>query len=122
MAVSLRRKPSLSASKIAIKETSGKFSATGSIIASVVGMLSGVLSVIFGFVVMALSDGYYESSQSYGGDAYTGIQNAAAQTANNVEDLAVIAKNGMGFLLIVLGIAIACYFMLKLFSCTKKGE
>ena len=105
-----------------IRETSGKYSATGSIIASVIGMLSGALSVIFGFSVMSFNDGYYESTQSYGGDAYTGIQNAAAQTANNVEDLAFIAKTGIGFLLIILGIAIACFFALKLFGYTKKGE
>lgn len=105
-----------------IKETSGKFSDVGSIIASIIGILSGALSIILGFIVIGYSDGYYESALSYGGDAYTGIQNAAAQTANNVEDLAAIAKFGVSSLLIVVGIAIACFFALKLFGYTKKGE
>ena len=105
-----------------IKETSGKFSDVGSIIASIAGIISGLLSIILGFVVMGYSDGYYEAATSYGGDAYTGIQNAAAQTANNVEDLAAIAKFGVSSVLIVLGLAIACFFVLKLFNYTKKGE
>lgn len=105
-----------------IKETSNKMSAVGSIIVSIIGAASGILSVVLGFILMTFSDGYYESSQSYGGDAYTGIQNAAAQTANNVEDLAAIVKFGASSLLIVAGIAIACFFILKLFSYTKKGE
>ena len=105
-----------------IKEASSKFSDVGSIIASVIGIISGALSIIFGFIVMGYSDGSYESASSYGGDAYTGIQNTAAQTANNVEDLAAIAKFGVSSLLIVVGIAIACFFALKLFSYTKKGE
>jgi hypothetical protein len=105
-----------------IKETSGKFSDVGSIIASVIGIISGIVSMVLGFIVMGYSDGYFESAASYGGDAYTGIQNAAAQTANNVEDLAAIVKFGTSSLLIIVGVAIACFFALKLFDYTKKGE
>lgn len=82
--------------------------------AYVLGMISGVLSIIFGFVVMGSPTGYWESSSSYGGDAYTGIQNAAAQTANNVQDLAELTAQGLGFLLIALGMFAICYFLVKL--------
>ena len=58
--------------------------------------------------------GYWEASISYGGDAYTGIQNAAAQTANNVQDLAEIAAMGFGFLLISLGLFMIFYFSTKM--------
>lgn len=55
-------------------------------------MLFGILIAVFGLVAFCLglsSDYYgeYELSQTYGGDAYTGIQNAAAATANNVYHL-----------------------------------
>jgi hypothetical protein len=82
-------------------------------------MLSGIISVVCGFIVATFSVGSYEWNSSYGGDAYTGIQNAAAQTANNVQNLAEIAKFGMAALLIVLGLAIVCYFGSKL---TKKDN
>ena len=80
----------------------------------ILGMVSGALSVIFGLVMTGMSIGYWESAKSYGGDAYTGIQNAAAQTANNVQDLADIAMNGFAYLLIVLGLFMICNFLYKL--------
>jgi hypothetical protein len=80
----------------------------------VFGIISGILSVIFGIVMFGMDNGYWESSNSYGGDAYTGIQNAAAQTANNVQCLADIAKNGFGFILIAFGLFAICYFITKM--------
>lgn len=58
----------------------------------------GVLSIVFAFICLGYYYGYaniYISSNSvgyvyhekYGGDAYTGIQNAAADTANNISYL-----------------------------------
>ena len=47
-----------------------------------------LISLVFAIICFAAETSYatgsYESSKQYGGDAYTGIQNAAAQTANNV--------------------------------------
>ncbi len=47
-----------------------------------------LISLVFAIVCFATDTSYatgsYESNQQYGGDAYTGIQNAAAQSANNV--------------------------------------
>ncbi len=106
-----------------IKDVSNKMSGIGSIIASLIGIGSGILSIILGFVTMSKSIGSWESLSSYGGDAYTGMQNASAQTANNVQDLADLTRFGISSLLIVLGIAVACYFALKLFKTTEqKGE
>jgi hypothetical protein len=68
-----------------------------------------------------MSTGSWESNSSYGGDAYTGIQNAAAQTANNVQDLAEILKTGMSSALIIFGIAMIAYFGLKFFKNTEKN-
>lgn len=83
------------------------------------GIISGILSVIFGIIMFTKNVGYYESSSSYGGDAYTGIQNAAAQTANNVKALSEIAKMGFAFFLIALGLIAIFYFAMKL---SKKGD
>lgn len=84
------------------------------------GIISGLISVIMGFVVMGSGTGSWEASNSYGGDAYTGIQNAAAQTANNVQDLAEIAAQGFGWILVVLGLAIIFFFAMKMASDSDK--
>ena len=58
-------------------------------IKSVAFITIGIIAIIFAIVFFVKSGnrddvGSYESYKTYGGDAYTGIQNAAAQTANNV--------------------------------------
>ena len=42
----------------------------------------------------------------YGGDAYTGIQNAAATTSKNVKELAGIVQFGFGSILLVMGLGL----------------
>lgn len=78
------------------------------------GIISGILSFIFGIVMFVQKTGYMEYDKQYGGDAYTGIQNAAAQTASNVKNLAEATKNGFAFLLIAIGLIAICYFAMKL--------
>ena len=68
-------------------------------ILNLAGVIIGVMMIIFSFVTLSFdyspsiytesldSDAYSEHNSTYGGDAYTGIQNAAAQTANNVKAL-----------------------------------
>ena len=93
----------------------------GKLICSIIGAIGGFISIILGFVVSGMSTGSWESNSSYGGDAYTGIQNAAAQTANNVQDLAEILKTGMSSALIIFGIAMIAYFGLKFFKNAEKN-
>jgi len=92
-----------------VKKLAGK-------IPCLLGALSGFLSVILGIITMGMPTGYWESSQSYGGDAYTGIQNAAAQTANNVQDLAEVAAFGIGALLLIFGLFMIFYFLTKVLA------
>lgn len=73
---------------------------------AVLGILLGLASAILGISIYGMYDGSYEWSETYGGDAYTGIQNAAAQTANNVEALADIANTGFGSILLIGGLGI----------------
>ena len=85
------------------------------LITSIGGMVSGVLSIIFGIVMFTLSDGFNVHYEYYGGDAYTGIQNAAADTAKNLTCLSQIAQFGFGFVLIVAGLIAIFAFARKLF-------
>ncbi|MBQ7831284.1 MAG: hypothetical protein IJ393_04335 [Clostridia bacterium] len=77
----------------------------------------GVLSIIFAILCFVLNgefgSTYSVGRQRYGGDAYTGIQNAAAATASNidalnesVETLANCIKIGFGFVLLIGGLLI----------------
>ena len=95
------------------QELSNKIS-EGNAFSPIGGIISGIISVIFGIIMFAKDVGSYEYSATYGGDAYTGIQNAAAQTANNVTALSKIAKTGFAFFLIVLGLIAIFYFAMKL--------
>lgn len=92
------------------------------IISNAIGVISGILSVVFGIIVKNYYSRYlsYTLSKSYGGDAYTGIQNAAAYTANNVRAVYHLIQNGFMFLLIVIGLIAIAAFSTKLFNAIKE--
>lgn len=69
------------------------------------GLILGVVTIVLSIVVFCRNVGYYESSVSYGGDAYTGIQNAAAQTANNVKYVGEMIRFALGAQMLVMGLA-----------------
>ena len=91
----------------------------------VMGVCCGFLAVAFAIVLFAgggagvtdMATGTYTSYNYYGGDAYTGIQQAAADTARNVRDLALIVRSGFqgvsgtgtGFLLLVAGFGLIAF-------------
>ena len=85
-------------------------------------ILIAVLALIFSIVCFSLDIGDKESNKSYGGDAYTGIQNAAAQTATNVRILnkAVNKISGMAF--IIVGLTFASLGLNKLITNEKKAD
>ena len=66
----------------------------------------GLLAVILGLIAYGLDTGYYEVSSAYGGDAYTGIQNAAAQTANNVRYVTEAIASVGGSILLITGLVL----------------
>lgn len=68
------------------------------------GLILGILAIIFAIVVFCMDTGSFEGAEFYGGDAYTGIQQAAAQSANNVKDVGAIIKVGLGSILLVHGL------------------
>ena len=90
-----------------------------------IGIGCGILAIIFAIVVFSgggggvsnMDTGTYTSYNYYGGDAYTGIQQAAADTARNVQSLARIVRTGfqgvsgagLGYLLLIIGFALIVY-------------
>ncbi len=71
--------------------------------------VTGLVSTVLGIICYCFYTGGYESAVRYGGDAYTGIQNAAAQTANNIECLGDICKFGFGSILLIAGLVMIIY-------------
>ena len=84
-------------------------------VSAILGMLVGIFSILGGLGGWFTS-GYYDyvSHTTYGGDAYTGIQNAAADTANNVNQLGHGLNSAFSWLFVILGAAIFCFFLGKL--------
>lgn len=75
--------------------------------------LKSILFILVGMVSIGLSiscfnadDGDYVEKNYYGGDAYTGIQHAAAETGQNVRALTKLATKGFGSRLLVGGLAL----------------
>ena len=67
---------------------------------------------MLGIVCFCLDTGVYSNTQTYGGDAYTGIQHAATYTAWNVKDLARIVKIGFGSVLLIAGLTLGAFVIL----------
>ena len=90
-----------------------------------IGIGCGILAIIFAVIVFSgggsgvgdMDTGTYTSYNYYGGDAYTGIQQAAADTARNVQALSRIVRTGfkgvsgagLGYLLLIAGFALIVY-------------
>jgi len=75
--------------------------------------LRSIVLIVVGIIAIGLSIKCYttdkldyESRSMYGGDAYTGIQNAAAMTSKNVKELAEIVQFGFGSVLLVMGLTL----------------
>ena len=76
------------------------------LIVCILAMIIGFVSITLGADMADSWDGDYVSSQYYGGDAYTGIQQASAATANNVRYTTEAVNEGFGNVLIIMGILI----------------
>lgn len=92
----------------------------------VIAIISFVFAAMCFFMSSSLVYGDTESNLSYGGDAYTGIQNAAAQTATNtyyvnksISALIECIKTISGYMFIVVGITFSS--LSKAFSPAKKN-
>lgn len=70
----------------------------------IIFIIIGVISIGLSIKCFSYRQLDYEAKSMYGGDAFTGIQNAGAQTSKNVRDLADIVKFGFGSVLLVSGL------------------
>lgn len=85
-------------------------------ILSFLGIGAGGFSIYASNVMMQMECGSTEWDMMYGGDAYTGIQNAAAQAANNVKDFAELTRVGFAEAFFIIGLLMILYFGLKFFE------
>lgn len=92
-------------------------------ILNALGTLTGFISVIIGMAI-ALKDNptSYSSYETYGGDAYTGIQNAAAHAANNISHLFDLFQSGIAAVLVIVGLIAVCYFAGRLIVAIRQNK
>ena len=76
---------------------------------NIIIMIIGILSIILGIICFTKDNSAHSSYYSYGGAAYTGIQNASAATANRISDLIGVAKLGFGSILLIGGLCLIVY-------------
>ncbi len=73
---------------------------------SIVLMVIGIVAIGLSIKCYSIDEMNYESKSMYGGDAFTGIQNAAAATSKNVKELSEIVQFGFGSILLVMGLTL----------------
>lgn len=93
---------------------------------SCVGIGVGILSLIFGIVILC-SDlpigGYVRSNITFGADYYTESYTAMARAANNIallSETVAVGVKALGYLLIVVGLTSSVCFGTKLFTTFLK--
>lgn len=71
-----------------------------------------------------MDNGDHEDNEYYGGDAYTGIQQAAAQTANNIQTLTENITTIGGYILLLTGMTFAAigWYELQIISEKEKNQ
>ena len=77
------------------------------IVVAVIAIAIGVCAIIFAFCLKRY--GSYILYRSYGGDAYTGLQNAAADTGNNVYWLERLMQKAFRYAFILTGLGFIFY-------------
>ena len=96
------------------------------------GKNAAISVIIVGLIIFAMGLvglGWFTFEETdymkYGGDAYTGIQNAAADTANNVAKACTVLCSAIGFITSSFGAVFLNYFKMKEFEyieLNKKGS
>ena len=86
---------------------------------SITGIVIGVIIIIVGLVNFNLSYKGTELRERYGGDAYTGIQQASAQTATNTYHVLEVVQNFSKIATIITGILVILHYT---FELIKVGE
>ena len=88
----------------------------------IVGVIAGIASIIIGFTCSEFNF-YYSgtvSKESYGGDAYTGIQNASAQTATNVFNVYQCLQAFCKYFFILFGVILIIHYLDKAITISRE--
>ncbi len=96
--------------------SSKQISVVGKTAASSAGVILGACTVLCPITFKPSPDLDTISHESYGDDAYTGIQNAAADTGNNIYELANYLDGIFSITLIIAGLFMIAYFTVKIFE------
>ena len=73
---------------------------------TIILLIAGIVSIGFSIYCFNMDVGEYCSDSMYGGEAFTGIQNASATAARNVKTLTKVVRTGFGSILLVVGFAL----------------
>lgn len=99
-----------------------------------VGLIAiGIAAIVFAVICLSaepcIFDSVYVADKTYGGDAYTGMQNAAAATANNIKYLNLNLRRAteflgecMGYLLLIVGLLLLLIGTVKAVNAFKKQK
>lgn len=95
------------------------FSLVKSAFSAALSILGAVFSLVLG-----IGDAYYYfgstvSNEIYGGDAYTGIQNAAAATANNISRFGYAIERVLVFIGLILFVVFLMLFLRNIEAMLK---
>ena len=91
------------------------------IVRSIAFIVIAIVSFTFSSKIDDMNDGDYISSSIYGGDAYTGIQNASAETGCNVYKGNQIIQKGFKYTFILIGLGFLVVGLTPNFQ-PKNGE
>lgn len=83
-------------------------------------IIVAIASIVFAILSFEGFGGRSVGAKTYGGDAYTGIQNAAAQTATNVNSLNSTVQRIGGYAFILIGSILASIGVACLVGTKKK--
>ena len=79
------------------------------ILRSIIFIVIGISAIVFANEIDDKGSPWPAECQSYGGDAYTGIQNAAAITSENVAYMNRTLKLGFQYTLLIAGVAFIAF-------------
>lgn len=92
------------------------------IIRSVAFIIIAIVAFTFSSKIDDMGNGDYVSSSRYGGDAYTGMQNASAETGCNVYKGNQIIQKGFKYAFILAGLSFLAIGLTPTFQTKNKVE
>lgn len=90
------------------------------IVRSIIFIIIAIVAFTFSSKIDDMGNGDYVSSSRYGGDAYTGMQNASAETGCNVYKGNQIMQKGFKYIFILAGLGFLAVGITPTFQLKKR--